>query len=306
MNWSIREMRREDADQVYAIQLDYSRSHPDAELIASEMYLSPLFLGGANVLCAVDDARVLGYAALNANLASGPGVPHTIWARILTTEPPIEEVRQGLLQRASDRGRQMAAAVPGHEARLTFQFYASETEGMSFARSIGCRQIKTGYRMKCDLSKQPTVPDQPEGIQVRATRLETEAEQVSYAAERSEAFPEESLTVAEWQKFLATPLFRGGTTFTAFASDKVIGSVAVFWDPRQRQVAYTEYIFVKRGWRRRGIASFLIARALAHLKERGLAEAHLDVDSQNADALSVYRRLGYFAINEHSICALTL
>jgi hypothetical protein len=76
MDYSIRNMRKEDAAQVYEIQLDYGRSHADAELIPSEMYLSPLFHGGANVLVAVCGDRVLGYAALSANLVRTATIPH--------------------------------------------------------------------------------------------------------------------------------------------------------------------------------------------------------------------------------------
>ena len=50
--------------------------------------------------------------------------------------------------------------------------------------------------------------------------------------------------------------------FSAFVDESEIGSVAVFWDPRQDQVGYTEYIFVSETWRRRGTATHLIARGL--------------------------------------------
>lgn len=306
MNLSIRTMQPGDADQVDEIERDYHRAHPDADFVTAETYLSPFFGDGANVLCAVHGSRVLGHAALNANLVMEGGRPHTVWARILTRHPETREIRKALLDGASDRAREIGAAVPGHETRLTFQFYSSEVEGISFVESIGARHTKTGFRMAYRITKAPLVPSSVPGIKVRNTRLETLAEQESYAAERSRAFPDQPLTVGDWQKIAASPLFRDGTTFTAFANGGVVGSVALYRDPRHRQTAHTEDIFVKDGWRRRGIAHYLIAHALVYLREHGVKEAVLDVDASNIEALGVYRSMGYAVVGESRIYVVTL
>ena len=41
-----------------------------------------------------------------------------------------------------------------------------------------------------------------------------------------------------------------------------------------------------------------------YLKNHGLKEAHLDVNSQNTQAIGVYRRLGYVPMDEHSTYSL--
>jgi len=59
-------------------------------------------------------------------------------------------------------------------------------------------------------------------------------------------------------------------------------------------------VFTRRPWRRRGLASALIARSLVLLKERGLDQGILGVDADNpTGALGVYERLG-FVVAERS------
>jgi mycothiol synthase len=85
----------------------------------------------------------------------------------------------------------------------------------------------------------------------------------------------------------------------AWADDRVVGGVLGYIDEAenaalQRRRGYTEQIFTIRGWRGRGIASALIARNLALLRERGMTEAALSVDTGNpSGALALYERHGF-------------
>jgi ribosomal protein S18 acetylase RimI-like enzyme len=63
---------------------------------------------------------------------------------------------------------------------------------------------------------------------------------------------------------------------------------------RDRKRGYTEHVFVRRPWRRRGLAKALLVRSLGVLKEEGVDEAELGVDSENdSGAYGLYERLGY-------------
>jgi mycothiol synthase len=85
----------------------------------------------------------------------------------------------------------------------------------------------------------------------------------------------------------------------AWDGDRVVGGVLGFVDADENEAlgrnrGYTEGIFTVRGWRGRGVASALIARNLQLLKERGLAEAALTVDTENpTGALGLYQRHGF-------------
>jgi mycothiol synthase len=59
-------------------------------------------------------------------------------------------------------------------------------------------------------------------------------------------------------------------------------------------------VFTRRPWRRRGLASALVARSLIVLKERGVDQGILGVDADNPNgALGLYERLG-FVVAERS------
>ena len=65
-------------------------------------------------------------------------------------------------------------------------------------------------------------------------------------------------------------------------------------EKHNRKRGYTEHIYVRPQWRGRGLASALIARSLQVLKEQGMTEAELGVDSENESAaFRLYESMGY-------------
>jgi GNAT superfamily N-acetyltransferase len=85
----------------------------------------------------------------------------------------------------------------------------------------------------------------------------------------------------------------------AWDGDRVVGGVLGYIDEAEnralgRRRGYTEQIFTIRGWRGRGIASALITRNLRLLRDRGMTEAALSVDTGNpSGALALYERHGF-------------
>ena len=76
------------------------------------------------------------------------------------------------------------------------------------------------------------------------------------------------------------------------------------WQEENEQLSvrrgWLERISVRRPWRRRGLGRALTAAALIRLREAGLDEAMLGVDSENpTGALALYEELG-FAVDRRS------
>ena len=110
---------------------------------------------------------------------------------------------------------------------------------------------------------------------------------------------------------MQSPHWSVGMTFAAFVGDEPAGNVTIFWDEGENQrsgnrIGFTEYIFVRPAWRGKDIARSLISAGLAHLKERWIVEAHLEVRAKNSGALRLYVDLGYGVIRESCFYVLEL
>jgi ribosomal protein S18 acetylase RimI-like enzyme len=85
----------------------------------------------------------------------------------------------------------------------------------------------------------------------------------------------------------------------------------IYWDPAEiartgRKIGVTEDIWVLPEWRRQGVASAMIARALTYLRDKGMEAATLSVAAPNERALRLYTRLGYRIVSESRILSLDL
>ena len=307
------------ADQlagVVELQSAYAAIYPDAPVIPGEAYLSPAFEGGCNVFCAIDESgKLVAYAPLYPVLVRerGASLPHTLWVEIKThpgCQAP-EQVKDQLFECILLRARQVTQEFPGYPVHLTFQYFPSEIASIEYVLSKGCQHRESVYTMRRDLSRDIPCVAASEGIVIRPWRMESEAEQQQYVHARNECFPEAPIELGEWQYFMQSPAWSVGTTYAAFDGEELVGSISLFWDEGEnrragKKIGFTEYIFVRPGWRGRHIARRLINAGLAHLRQHGLEEAHLDVRARNYSALRLYIDLGYEVIRESRFYVLEL
>jgi ribosomal protein S18 acetylase RimI-like enzyme len=314
-NITIRPMTMTDMNPLVDLQSAYSAVYPDAPVIPGEVYLSPAFEDGHNLFCAVDErGELAGYAPLYPVLMREPSdLPHTLWTEIKVNPActAANKIKDHLFERILLRAREVTGEFPEHPARLTFQYFPSETASIQYVLSKGCRYTDSVFTMRRDLSQQICAASPTDGIMIRPWRLESEAEQRQYVQARNECFPEAPVGLEEWQYFMQSPQWSVGTTFAAFDGDELAGNVAVFWDDAENQrsgngIGFTEYIFVCPRWRGNHIARSLISAGLEHLKQHGLTEAHLEVRAKNSGALRLYADLGYEVIRESRFYVLDL
>ena len=101
------------------------------------------------------------------------------------------------------------------------------------------------------------------------------------------------------QRWLDNPRTDLSIWIVAFDGDEIAGGVINAIDPEQNKALGIERgwlgsVFTRRAWRRRGLATALIARSLHVLRERGLTSAGLGVDADNpSGALGLYEGLGF-------------
>ena len=93
----------------------------------------------------------------------------------------------------------------------------------------------------------------------------------------------------------------------AWAGDQIVGQVKSFINHDENAErgylrGYTEYISTHKDWRNRGIAGALLAMSLQELKDRGMTEAALGVDTNNpGGAFQVYTSLGFELQNYEAV-----
>lgn len=107
------------------------------------------------------------------------------------------------------------------------------------------------------------------------------------------------------QRWLDNPHTDLSLWVVAFDGDEIAGGVLNSIDEEQNAAlgvrrGWLSSVFTRRPWRRRGLASALIARSLDLLRERGQTSAALGVDADNpSGALGLYEGLG-FAVDQRS------
>ncbi len=221
------------------------------------------------------------------------GYVHPRWRR--------RGIGKWLLSWLEARALQLAAQNPIDNPHF-FEVGAIETQigARTLFEQHGYEAVRYFYQMvRPNLEEIPSF-ELPPGIEIRSV-LPEHYEKI-YAA-HLEAFrdhwgscPQDEPPLEAW---LEEPNFDPSIWCVAWEGDEVVGMVLNYIDrdenlALQRKRGYTENIAVRRPWRRRGIARALIADSLRILKEKGMQEAALGVDTQNpSGALQLYESLGY-------------
>jgi ribosomal protein S18 acetylase RimI-like enzyme len=185
-----------------------------------------------------------------------------------------------------------------------FQTFAAETEAWRerLLLAEGYAPARFGFTMVRPLDEPIDVAPMPNGLEVRRVRPELyravwEADAEAFRDHWGYVPPTEE-SYQEWRNspFFDPKLWRVG--FDA-ATGQVAGAVQNFVNERENEQfkrwrGWTEGIFVRRAWRRRGLARALLTRSLQMFKDLGFTEAALGVDALNPNgALRLYESVGF-------------
>ena len=102
-----------------------------------------------------------------------------------------------------------------------------------------------------------------------------------------------------YQRWLKDRRFQPEHWIIAWDGDQVAGTILNYIDEeenkaRNRKRGYTEDICVRRVWRRQGLARAMLVKSIRRLRDLGMSEAALGVDTQNpSGALGLYTSVGF-------------
>lgn len=146
------------------------------------------------------------------------------------------------------------------------------------------------------------LPPMPDGLEIRPLAGDRASQKQLWDAD-AEAFLDHwggfDASDAAFEVWLTDPNHDPALWVVAWDGEEIAGGVtnAIFAAQNEafgRARGWMETVFVRRQWRRRGLGAALVARALVRLREAGMSEAGLGVDSDNpTGALALYERAGF-------------
>ncbi len=175
--------------------------------------------------------------------------------------------------------------------------------------AAGYTHLRSFFEMKKDL----TVPDAlsmpawPQGIELRPFDRERDAF-IIYEAQKEafrdhfNSFGDESFE--SWRKdMIDFSRFDPSLWLLAWEGDQLAGASLNDIPSRyQFQTGYVDSLFVRRPWRKHGLATALLRKSFSLFAARGLKNAALGVDTQNrSGALKIYEGVGLQVTQENML-----
>jgi ribosomal protein S18 acetylase RimI-like enzyme len=216
---------------------------------------------------------------------------------------------RAMMRWVEERAREIEATREDEgQAYISTSAYSNMTGMENLLKADGYEPVRYAFHMQTpDLDHIPDKP-MPEGLEVRPVKPE------HYRAiwqASSEAFQDEwGATTAndeDYERWVND--FRNEPELwrVAWDGDEVVGVILNYinhdYNARTgRKLGYTEGISVRRPWRRRGLASSLLALSMKMFKEMGMAQTALGVDTENpSGALRVYESMGYKVVSQSTV-----
>jgi len=191
---------------------------------------------------------------------------------------------------------------PGERALVVPYLAEGDVGGAVLAGRLGYRRTRMYRHMTRPDLESIVVPPVPEGLRIRpitAALLRTVFDGgVEAFRDHYGVFDASESSYRQW---IESPTTDPNLIVAAFDGQAIAGAVhgEIHVDENEQhgyQRGWTDPVWVRRPWRRRGLASALLGRALVRLRESGMTSAQLDVDSDNPNrALTLYQRHGFVA-----------
>ena len=168
--------------------------------------------------------------------------------------------------------------------------------------SAGYETARFFFDMRRPTLEEIAVPPLPKGLATRPIGADHDSQKRMWDAD-VEAFADHwggfDTSDAAFEAWLTRPDRDPDLWVVAWDGDEIAGAVvntiyAADNESFGRKRGWLDSVFVRRRWRRRGLGAAIVARALVRLKEAGMSEAMLGVDSDNpSGALALYERAGF-------------
>ncbi|UCC92818.1 MAG: GNAT family N-acetyltransferase [Thermoplasmata archaeon] len=218
-------------------------------------------------------------------------------------------IRRAMLAHCEERAREVAAAMSSDKKKeMSTWLCEDETGWTSLLEERGHAPVRYFHEMVRDLRQPIEDRPLPVGLEVRPVP-EADHRKVFFAANEAlkDHWAGREWTEEDYQEFMNDPVIDPAMWVVAYDGDEVAGTVLNWIHHEEnermgRKWGYTEIITVRRPYRSRGLAKALITISMRMLRDLGMEEANLGVDTQNpSGALGLYTGLGYRNIKTYMI-----
>ena len=212
-----------------------------------------------------------------------------------------------MLRHNERRLRQAARAHP--EGKKLLRVWATDKEygALALFAAAGYEPVRHFIAMTRPIDTPLPDAPMPHGLTVRPVRPD-HIRPIWQA--RDEAYRDHwgyvPSTEGDYLRWTQDRLFAPHLWRVAWDSDQVAGIVLNRLDQArnvkyQRKRGYTQDVFVRRPWRRRGLARALLVQSIEMFRGMGMQETALGVDTQNPHgALRLYESVGYRESKRHT------
>ena len=206
-----------------------------------------------------------------------------------------------LLCGSEAHARKRAAEAPSDRPHVLGTWQANTAAGaLALMQREGYREVRYFFDMARPTLDDIVEPPLPDGLELRPVVLDQlrrlwDAD-VEAFRDHWGGFDASDERFDEWRK---DPKFDPSLFVVAWDGDEIAGGVINQINETEnrafnRQRGWLQSVFVRRPWRRRGLARALVARSLVVLRERGMSSAGLGVDAANpTGALRLYEEAGF-------------
>ena len=248
------------------------------------------------------------------------GYAHTFWRKnrdnsivhyVFVFVHPDQQ-RQGVGTRLFAQLQHRIAALkqqtePNSPHLLLTYVQEKEAAAQAFVNKHGFSVARYLYEMVCPLEHLPNCDDYPLPAHIELRPALPAHDRAIYNARREafldhwgSALPSEE----EFQAWINDEQRDPSRYVIAWANDEVAGMVLNEINHSENEASgrkrgYTDPIAVRRPWRKQGLATAMLVRSLHLLRQHGMSEAALSVDTENpSGALRIYERLGFKAVKK--------
>ncbi len=219
------------------------------------------------------------------------------------------QVMDPLYEAVEGRLRQIAAAHPAGTGHFQAETSDAATLRTAVLQARGYQPVRYSFLMlRPNLDDLPDAP-LPGGFEVRPVtpdqlRQIFEADVEAFRDHWGATVPTEE----DFRQFVADPVQGDASLWrVAWDGDQVAGMVRGYINKDENELlgrrrGWVENISVRRPYRRRGLARALIGLTIRALRERGMTDGALGVDTENpSGALRLYESCGFVAVTRDAV-----